>query len=242
MRTVKPIFFSLLILSTCTANSSLLAQDAQADTIAPVAALTFEKIEYSFDKVTDGDQVTQIYTFTNISHVPLLLFDVKGSCGCTVPQWPHEPIMPGETASLTVQFDSSNKMGLQRKKITVTANTNPPQTFLYLNGEVISKGSNESKDDLQLEVPLVKASPDCLAIYPNPTSDVLHLDIDSPYFGQPAVVSIFAQSGALMAKKEFPALEGGIEFQIAHYPAGTYVANIQVGDAIKETRCFVVVD
>ncbi|HMQ47235.1 MAG TPA: hypothetical protein PKA00_07170 [Saprospiraceae bacterium] len=45
-----------------------------------------------------------------------------------------------------------------------------------------------------------------------------------------------------MAQKEFPALEGTLEFQIAHYPPGTYMAHLQIGDTVRESRCFAVVD
>ena len=60
----------------------------------------------------------------------------RGSCGCTVPQWPREPIPVGESNSITVEFNSKGKKGPRNQKVTITANTNPPQTFVALVGEV----------------------------------------------------------------------------------------------------------
>jgi hypothetical protein len=66
----------------------------------------------------------------------LIISDAKGSCGCTVPSKPTAPIAPGEKGEITVQFNSKNKKGARNQKVTVTANTNPAQTFIYLTGTV----------------------------------------------------------------------------------------------------------
>lgn len=209
----------------------------------PIAEMEFEQTTYDFGTVEEGTTVTQVFTFTNTSDEPLILSSAKGSCGCTVPQWPREAIMPGETASLTVQFDSRNKRGKRSQKVTLTANTNPPQTFLYLTGEVIPR--EETGADIPEspeKKPEAKISPDCFAIYPNPTAEILKLEMEESSLGQPAVIAIHAQSGQLMARREVEAVEGLIEFNVGHYPPGTYFAQVQIGAQQPETRCFVVVD
>lgn len=98
--------------------------------------MSFEETTFDFGVVNDGEKVSHTYNFTNTGNEPLILSDAKGSCGCTVPKWPREPIAPGASSQITVEFDSKNKAGKRNQKVTVTSNTNPPQTFIYLTGEV----------------------------------------------------------------------------------------------------------
>lgn len=102
----------------------------------PTTAMTFDETEYDYGTVTAGEKVQYAYKFKNTGSEPLIISNAKGSCGCTVPEWPKEPIAPGESSEILVQFDSSNKSGNQSKRVTITANTNPAQTFLTIKGVV----------------------------------------------------------------------------------------------------------
>ncbi len=66
----------------------------------------------------------------------MIISNAKGSCGCTVPKWPKEPIAPGETGEINVKFSSKNKKGSQNKTVTLTANTTPPTTKLRVTGQI----------------------------------------------------------------------------------------------------------
>ncbi|KGE85639.1 DUF1573 domain-containing protein [Phaeodactylibacter xiamenensis] len=115
------------------------AQPAAAQPAAPAGpttTMTFEETEFDFGTVNEGEKVSHTYTFTNTGDEPLILSNAKGSCGCTVPSWPREPIAPGATGEITVEFNSKNKKGKRNQKVTITANTNPPQSFIYLKGDV----------------------------------------------------------------------------------------------------------
>jgi len=113
------------------------AQPAGVDVpTGPTTSIAFAETTFDFGTVTEGEVVSHTYTFTNSGTETLVLSDAKGSCGCTVPSWPREPIAPGESKEMTVTFNSKNKKGKRNQKVTVTANTNPPQTFIYLTGEV----------------------------------------------------------------------------------------------------------
>lgn len=218
----------------------------------PITQITFDKLEYDFGVIEEGTIVSQVFTFTNTGDEPLILSDAKGSCGCTVPEWPHEPIQPGETASLTVEFNSKNKWGKRRQKVTLTANTDPPQSFIYLTGEILRP---EGADDHVIIIgdedeaaPSAKPQPqtpkpsfDCFIVYPNPTAELLKLEVQEADLGQRAVVTIYSQSGQLMARREIAQIEAAIvEFGVGHYPAGQYVAQVQIGERRPESRCFVV--
>lgn len=125
------------------------AQPAQpAVPAGPTTTMTFEATEFDFGIVQDGEKVSHTYTFTNTGNEPLILSDAKGSCGCTVPKWPREPIAPGASSDIVVEFNSKNKKGKRNQKVTITANTNPPQTFIYLKGEV--QGGEDAQPNVQI--------------------------------------------------------------------------------------------
>lgn len=102
----------------------------------PTTTMEFAETTFDFGTVQDGEKVSHVYKFKNTGSEPLIISDAKGSCGCTVPKWPREPIAPGASSQITVEFDSKGKGGKRNQKVTLTANTNPPQSFLYLTGEV----------------------------------------------------------------------------------------------------------
>lgn len=100
--------------------------------------LTFASLEQDMGKVIQGARVEKNYGFTNTGKSPLVISDVRSTCGCTVGKdWPKAPIKPGEGGEITVSFDSEGRTGAQHKTITVVANTDPPSTVLTLIGEVL---------------------------------------------------------------------------------------------------------
>jgi hypothetical protein len=118
------------------ANTAQPAAQQPAAPAGPTTEMTFAETTFDFGTVQEGEKVAHTYSFTNTGSEPLILSNAKGSCGCTVPKWPREPIPPGESAEITVEFNSKNKKGKRNQKVTITANTNPPQSFIYLTGEV----------------------------------------------------------------------------------------------------------
>lgn len=112
------------------------AQPATTQPTGPMTTMTFAETDFNFGTVLEGEKVSHTYKFTNTGNEPLILSNAQGSCGCTVPKWPREPIPPGESADIVVEFNSQGKRGTRNQKVTITANTNPPQSFIYLKGEV----------------------------------------------------------------------------------------------------------
>ena len=98
--------------------------------------MTFDATEWDFGEIIQGDVVAHAFEFTNTGKDPLIITDAKGSCGCTVPEWPKAPIAPGEQAEIKVQFNSRSKPGVQNKTVTVTANTYPKVTRLKIKANV----------------------------------------------------------------------------------------------------------
>ena len=93
------------------------------DPNAKFASMDFDKTEHDFGNITQGDKVETVFTFTNNGEVDLLIADAKGSCGCTVPDYPKTPVKPGEKATMKVSFNSSGKKGQTNKTVTIHANT-----------------------------------------------------------------------------------------------------------------------
>ena len=87
----------------------------------------------------DGEKVTFSFRFTNSGDKPLIISNAKGSCGCTVPNYPKEPIAPGNSSYIDVTFDSKGRTGKQSKAVTITANTNPNTKVIRINSEVITE-------------------------------------------------------------------------------------------------------
>ena len=103
----------------------------------PTTTMSFTETEFNFGKVKAGEKVQHEYSFKNTGKEPLVISNAKGSCGCTVPVWPKEPIAPGASAKIKVEFDSKGKSGPQTKQVTITANTDPVQSIIYIKGDVI---------------------------------------------------------------------------------------------------------
>jgi len=101
-----------------------------------VPIITFEQEEFDFGTIQQGDKVSRTFHFTNTGGVPLKLESVRASCGCTTPEWPKDPIMPGQSSKIEVVFNSAGKLGSQKKSITVRSNANPSIKVVYLKGKV----------------------------------------------------------------------------------------------------------
>lgn len=100
------------------------------------AVITFDKTEHNFGTLLQGEVVTYSFHFTNSGNVPLLVSNVTTTCGCTVADYPREPIAPGKDGFIKATYDSKGHHGFQSRAITVSANTMPAQTVLRMKGEV----------------------------------------------------------------------------------------------------------
>jgi len=99
----------------------------------------FEFVEdvKEFGQITQGEIVSTTFRFKNVGTTNLIISSAQGSCGCTVPKWPKEPIKPGEEGVIDVTFDSNGKYGTQNKTVTLVANTVPNTKVIALKGEVL---------------------------------------------------------------------------------------------------------
>jgi len=115
-----------------TSPSELAAPDA---TPHSGANMKFETVEMDYGTLDQGGDPLRIFTFTNVGTEPLIIKNAKGSCGCTVPTWPKEPIMPGETNKIEVRYDTQ-RVGPFSKRITIETNEDIGTRALTIKGEV----------------------------------------------------------------------------------------------------------
>ena len=119
-------------------NLEALEERSTAD--ANASEITFDFDTYDYGEVVDGEIVEVDFNFTNTGNSDLIIFNASASCGCTVPEYPqNENIKPGESSSLKVRFDTSNKPGKQMKTVTLTTNTNSGKKLIRINGFVLNK-------------------------------------------------------------------------------------------------------
>ncbi|HRO09445.1 MAG TPA: DUF1573 domain-containing protein [Saprospiraceae bacterium] len=109
----------------------------------PATTIKFEQDTYDWGKIMDGDKVTHTFKFTNTGNEPLVISNAKGSCGCTVPEWPKDAIAPGKSGEIKVVFNSQGKGAVggkeDSKRVTITANTDPVDSYLTIKGKIDKK-------------------------------------------------------------------------------------------------------
>jgi len=130
----------LLALSLTAAACTAQAQTTPpaAKTAGPVAgpAITFEESKYDFGSVVQGGTVDHTFKFKNTGTAPLVISNIGVSCGCTTPEWTKAPVLPGKTGSIAAHFNSTGKMGMQNKVLTIESNAAAGSTTVSLVGEV----------------------------------------------------------------------------------------------------------
>jgi len=130
----------MLVLFIAGAMSQAVAQE-----VAPSGAqLKFDKDVHDYGTVKNGADGSCTFDFTNTGNAPLIISNAKGSCGCTVPSWPKEPVAPGATATITVKYDTK-RPGAINKSVTITSNAvNEPTKVIRIKGNVLPKPEGAS--------------------------------------------------------------------------------------------------
>lgn len=102
-----------------------------------VAVIEFETEVVDYGTINQNSDGTRLFTFTNTGDTPLLITNVKASCGCTVPSYSKAPIMPGDSGELSINYDTK-KLGAFTKTITVTSNAEGGNKILKIKGNIIA--------------------------------------------------------------------------------------------------------
>lgn len=125
---------------------SLFAQNKEAkkrERLKPYPTILFETDTFDFGNIREGDIVVYEFKFRNGGKKPLILSDVNASCGCTIPGLTKKVVLPGDSGSIKVSFDSAHRPGQFSKFVTVNSNAkNTPATFVVIMGNVQLPASN----------------------------------------------------------------------------------------------------
>lgn len=139
------LIFSVALANAQTAPAAAAVQDSKGQTqssdVKPVenknqAEFKFDVVEYNYGSIKQGESVTYNFKFTNTGKEPLVITSAHGSCGCTVPDWPKEPIKKGGDGVIKVTFNSAGKMGPQDKTVTINSNAKSNPMVLHIKGNV----------------------------------------------------------------------------------------------------------
>lgn len=104
------------------------------------AEIKFEKTSHNFGSFPETEKVTCTFKFTNTGNNLLVIHQAIASCGCTVPQYPKQPIKPGESGEIKVTYDGSGKFpGHFKKSITLRTNAKQEIVRLYIEGDMVGK-------------------------------------------------------------------------------------------------------
>lgn len=105
----------------------------------PTTTMSFSSMEHDFGTVKQNTENKYNFKFTNTGKEPLIIESAMGSCGCTVPNYPKEPIAPGKSANIEVVYSPGTQQGNQAKTVTIKANTDPYETKLQIKANVITE-------------------------------------------------------------------------------------------------------
>ena len=110
---------------------------SKKDSTLKTTTMEFTAVEHDFGKVKEGEKLRHVFEVLNTGKTDLVLQSVRPSCGCTTSRYDQKPIRSGKKGTIEIAFNTEGRPGKQRKSIIVTTNTEPPNTVLFFNCEVI---------------------------------------------------------------------------------------------------------
>jgi hypothetical protein len=116
-------------------------RSAETPDLNDMPTMDFEDTIKDFGTIQEGEVLENKFVFKNNGHAPLIISDAKPACGCTAADYPREPVLPGETGSITVKFNSLGRPGVQNKDIAISTNSNKGLHILRFKANVESKKS-----------------------------------------------------------------------------------------------------
>jgi len=124
--------------NTYTPVDEISAEQAEREK-APKTRITYKEQKVDLGTHAEGTKVKHTFEFQNTGNEPLIIYSAQGSCGCTVPKYPKDPIAPGAKGKIDVEFDSNGRPGANTKTVTVNANTVPATTELTFTVSITPK-------------------------------------------------------------------------------------------------------
>lgn len=124
----------------------VVAQSADAEESQNGPRITFSESTHAFGDIYQGDKVTHTFAYENTGNEALVISDVRTTCGCTATNWSREPLAPGESSEITVNFNSRGKMGMQNKVVTIMSNAVNSTERIKITTNVLPAKTDEKED------------------------------------------------------------------------------------------------
>ena len=152
MKLIFKTLFSAVIISFVSCKTETKKDDAVISTdvinvpatasgkpavIGSSPVMVFNEEKHDFGKITQGEKVSFSFIFKNTGGSDLVISSAQGSCGCTVPSYPKQPIKAGQESKIDVVFNSEGKSGLVQKTVTLVTNCNPSTKILTILSTII---------------------------------------------------------------------------------------------------------
>lgn len=120
----------------------------QAPAVDPSAGkFKFKKDTHDFGEVPEGPKAECDFEFKNVGKKPITIKEAHGSCGCTVPQWPNEPILPGKKGKIHVVYNTDHRPGPISKEVTINSDAQQSPYVLHIRGTVKAKPAEAPKEN-----------------------------------------------------------------------------------------------
>ncbi len=153
------IFLLMIIFASCESDERKVTSDLlnfpsaeNGEVQGDLPEISFDEVEFDFGRVAVGEKVTHVYSFTNKGKADLQIAQVTPSCGCTtLKDWPKEPIAPGQSGVITVEFNSAGFSGEIEKTIQVATNGIPRDYYIKLKGEVSGQALDASQPGVKMD-------------------------------------------------------------------------------------------
>jgi hypothetical protein len=168
---MKKVFITFLCLSV----SAIVANAQDNKTTAPAASTAaqqtppppppapkpnpkagvfkFKEETHDFGEVPEGPQAEVDFEFKNVGKEPIVIQEAHGSCGCTVPKWPQEPILPGEKGKIHVTYNTQGRPGPIMKDVTINSNAQQSPMVLHIRGNVKPKPADPAPAQAPVATP-----------------------------------------------------------------------------------------
>ncbi|MEL6122149.1 MAG: DUF1573 domain-containing protein [Bacteroidota bacterium] len=136
MKKLNILFYAFVLIGI----NGIISAQAQADDTAVEEVMDgpimeFKSLTVDYGTIEQNSEPLRVAEFTNTGTKPLVIKNARGSCGCTVPDWPKEPIMPGQTAEIQIRYDT-NRLGKINKTVTITTNEEGAPKVLKVVGTI----------------------------------------------------------------------------------------------------------
>ncbi len=134
MKAISFLFIAMLI-----SFSQVSAQDSNESAAVNGPEITFDKTVHDYGEIFVSSDGSSVFAFTNTGNEPLILSRPRSSCGCTVPTWPRQPILPGESDSITVTYNTARAGRINKSVIIMSNAKNNNSVALRITGNVVQK-------------------------------------------------------------------------------------------------------